>query len=351
MHRVYSKYAEENGKRPVCRKIFSDILKDKKVSIHKPRKDQCDLCCSNAVGHVMQEEYEEHILKKNEAHMAKEAAKSQCDQKTVVVTMDVQSVLLAPNLMASAIYYKRKIQMHNLTFFRLNDGDVQLYVWDESQGGVSCNEFTSCIVDYISMLPAEVSRVILISDGCAYQNRNKVLSSALRDLSRSNNKIIEQLILERGHTMMEADAVHAQLGRFFKSAIIYAPSDYIILMRQARPEQPYHVKELNYTFFNNFEDVPTNVSTIRPGIATVNEIRGLKYDNGEIAYKLRHPDDWCILHKRALPTRGVARVLSRLSPLHSSSPKISKSKYNDLQVLKALLPREYHNFYDSLLHD
>jgi hypothetical protein len=303
---------------------------------------------------VAEEEYEDHILKKQEAHMAKENAKELCDNKTVVITMDVQSVLLAPRLMASSIYYKRKLQIHNMTFYRLNDSEVDLYVWNESDGGVSCNEFVSCITHYISMLPTEVTRVILISDGCAYQNRNRVLSSGLWDLSKLQNIVIEQLYLERGHTMMEADSVHAQLDRMFKRAIIYAPSDYIYLMRQARPQQPYRVKILDYNFFFNFE-VPSNVSSIRPNDrtceATVNQIRGLRYADGEIGYKLRHPHEWTIMHKRIVLTRGVNRLNPPLMPLYASTLKISKDKYKHLQELKVLLPLEYHAFYDSLQHD
>ena len=78
------------------------------------------------MGNVTQNEYEEHILKKNEAKMTKDAAKDLCDDKIIAVTMDVQSVLLAPKLMASAVYYKRKLQVHNMTFYCLNNGNVVL---------------------------------------------------------------------------------------------------------------------------------------------------------------------------------------------------------------------------------
>jgi len=61
----------------------------------------------------------------------------------------------------------------------LHDHDVTLYVWHESNGNVTANEFTSCIVDYISNLSIDVKEVTLISDGCNYQNRNKTLASAL----------------------------------------------------------------------------------------------------------------------------------------------------------------------------
>lgn len=55
--------------------------------------------------------------------------------------MDLQSVLLAPKLEASAIYYKQKLQIHNFTVFELNSKTVDLYVWHECNGGVTANEF------------------------------------------------------------------------------------------------------------------------------------------------------------------------------------------------------------------
>ena len=153
--------------------------------------------------------------------------------------------------------------------------------------------------------------------------------------------------------MMEADSVHAQLEKMFKSAIVYTPSDYVYLMRQARPQQPYHVKVLDYNFFSNFEQMPSNVTSIRPGTkageATVNEIRGLTYDNGEILYKLRQSDAWIVLQKRIAPRRGVVHVFP--VPLYSEPIKISKDKFNHLQELKSLLPPDYHGFYDVLPHD
>lgn len=104
MHRIYLEFAQGKGVKGISRQLFSDILDKHKVSIHTPRKDQCDLCGSHAVGNTNQEEYEDHILKKDEARLAKNEAKDKCNKNTAVITMDAQSVLLAPKLMASAIY-------------------------------------------------------------------------------------------------------------------------------------------------------------------------------------------------------------------------------------------------------
>ncbi|KAJ8877018.1 hypothetical protein PR048_021470 [Dryococelus australis] len=71
-----------------------------------------------------------------------------------------------------------------------------------SEGGITSNEFSSIICDFISsksgMNPNEI--VILYSDGCTYQNRNSTLSSALSNLSQELNITIIQKYLERGHT-------------------------------------------------------------------------------------------------------------------------------------------------------
>ena len=218
MHTVYSEYqtSQTSQRQPVGRHVFVDVMKEMNMDIHQPRKDQCDVCCSFKTGNIMKQEYDDHVIKKNEAYAAKEIAKKIVDSETVVVTMDLQSVLLSPRLQASSAYYKQKLQIHNFTVYRVNDRHVDLYVWHEGNGGVTANEFVSCVIDYIKSLPANTKKVILISDGCGYQNRNRVLSSALSDVARISKMAIEQLILEKGHTMMEADSVHSTLEQVIK---------------------------------------------------------------------------------------------------------------------------------------
>ena len=65
---------------------------------------------------------------KNEAQQAKKEAKELVNEETLVITLDVQSVLFAPKLQASAVYYKKKIQLHNFTIYELNNSDVTLCV-------------------------------------------------------------------------------------------------------------------------------------------------------------------------------------------------------------------------------
>lgn len=183
---------------------------------------------------------------------------------------------------------------------------------------------------------------MLISDGCTYQNKNKVLCSALANLSVATGQELEQIILERGHTMMEVDSVHSTLENLF-TARIYSPLDYVSRVRQARPTHPYTVNYLEYTFFKDYEHVPGNFTSIRPGEragdAKVNNIRGLLFKDNEVYFKLRHTDNWELMSQKKR-----TRVLKINEPrnLYESPLKIDESKYKSLQSLKQYMHKDYH---------
>ncbi|CAH0716672.1 unnamed protein product, partial [Brenthis ino] len=349
MHQVFKEWCIENHYKAASRRTFSKILTKENIGIHLPRKDQCDTCCSYKTSNISKEEYESHIAKKTEAREAKTNVIESANEKDVVITVDVQSVLLAPKLLASALYYKLKLQCHNFTVYNVLSKDVKIYFWHEADGNVTANEFTSCLIDYCQNLPLTTERIIIISDGCGHQNRNRFLSSALSDLAQRRQICIEQLYLEKGHTMMEVDSVHSTIEQYIKPPI-FAPSDYIVRMRQARPQKPYDIKSVHYDFFLNFEEMESNLKSIRPGKKkgdpVVVDIRGLKYlSDGSIFYRLRHVDEWSVLPQRKNNQRN-----GLISPrrLYKAPIKITESKYKHLQELKMVIDQDYHPFYNAL---
>ena len=147
----YNTYCKTNNKKAACYRLFHDILNELHIGLFKPRKGQCDLCCSFEAGNLSEAAYRAHISTKYKAKLEKdldkEAAKS--DEKLKVITMDVQAVLLSPKLNARALYYKSKLQYHNFTIFDLNTRDVECFFWHEGEGDLSSSSFASCIVHYI----------------------------------------------------------------------------------------------------------------------------------------------------------------------------------------------------------
>ena len=84
--------------------------------------------------------------------------------------MDLQAVLLAPAILASAVYYKTKLCCHNFTMYDIDSKHVMCYFWHEAEGGLTANCFASCVCDYLEKecSNTDADTIILYSDGCDY---------------------------------------------------------------------------------------------------------------------------------------------------------------------------------------
>ncbi|XP_047143996.1 uncharacterized protein LOC105844486 isoform X2 [Hydra vulgaris] len=151
---LYSLYVQEAKHvkyTPVSRACFNKFMKSKKFSIFKPRKDQCDLCCSYKTNQVTENEYQEHILNKD---LAREQLKSGTEkvnnQENYTFTMDVQAVKLCPAMNASALYYSMKLKVHNFTIYNVNnEHQCHNCWWNECEGELDASVFVSILLSHL----------------------------------------------------------------------------------------------------------------------------------------------------------------------------------------------------------
>ena len=293
LYTEYKTYCGEHNLDAVSIITLRKEFNDQNLGLFKPRKDQCDICCEYNVGNVTEEEYKQHIEKKDKARdeKTKDKADYDSDAETVVLTVNLEAVLLSSNLKASAMYYKSKLACHNYTIYNLHDRSVTCYFWHEGEGSLDVDSFASCLLDFLQSDDKckAAKHIIVYSDGCPYQNRNQLLSNALLYFADKTGTVITQKFLEKGHTQMECDSVQAACERAFKGRDIYVPGDYIKRLANARKDTPYTVKYVDHSFFNAYEDI-NYYASIRPGNKAgdpiVTDIRQLRYTAGEISYKL-----------------------------------------------------------------
>ena len=75
------------------------------------------------------------------------------------------------------------------------------------------------------------------------------------------------------------------------------------------------------------------------------DIRQLKHTHdGLIYYTLDHSENWIVLPQRSKSVQNIDDA----APLYISPRPISRSKFEHLQELKAVIERDNHTFYDSL---
>lgn len=164
------------------------VFEENKISLFKPRKDQCDTCISYKTKQITDEEYLNHINEKDRAREEKESDKKKSQEvHCIVFTMDLQSVNLCPKTNASSLYYSMKFKVYNLTLFNLGTAQCSTCWWNECEGELGASVFASKVLKHVHYhcipLPQNCRRIIFYSDGCGYQNRNHFLSNALRNFS------------------------------------------------------------------------------------------------------------------------------------------------------------------------
>jgi len=352
MYDLYKKEADDAKQRCVSKKIFSTIFRELNLSFHNPRKDQCDTCLGYKQRSISKEIYDEHISDKERARYFKAQDKEQAANdpaRLKVITMDLQQLLLCPKSFSSAVYYKRKLSVHNFTFYDLMTKDGQCYLWHEVEGGLDSDEFATMVVDYLLSLPDSTECVIIWSDGCTYQNRNSTLASAilhtLRGVYKPNLKEVHQKYLTRGHTQMEVDSIHAAIETNSSRIEIYTPGQWETVIKTARRNKPYHVKTVDHTFWKKF---PILQTSIRPGKVagdpTVMDICHLCYTKDGIFYALSHGtplQPLPIRHSRHPPKPVQQKYMQRLS--------LPSAKLADLKSLcDTIVPESSRGFYHGI---
>lgn len=348
----YQQDCMKSGSQSVSYFTFSEVFDQQKLALFKPRKDQCDLCVSYRTSQVSQKDYDLHIEREKRAKAEKAFDKRAAEEKRRhTFTMDVQAVKLSPDINASAIFFKTRLQAHNFTMYNLANHQCTNYWWSEVEGDMSASSFASCIIFHLSKFCLDDTLpIVLYSDGCGYQNRNQYLSNALSNFAVKYQKIVEQKWLEKGHTQMECDSAHAKIEKKLKNKSIYVPYDYVKITLKARNtvktndgvvNYPFDAEFLTHDFFKNFaKSELLRFNSIRPGFKaldpTVMNLRSLIYlPNGKIMYKIDFNDAY-----RDLPRPIEPYVDGKFEPgpLHDNCIPINDSKYKHLQELKQVIP-------------
>ena len=80
------------------------------------------------------------------------------------------------------------------------------------------------------------------------------MSNALAYLAKQKGITIVQKFLEKGHTQMECDSMHATIEKRLRNRQIYTPGGYVEVCGSARQKpKPYVVKYFDHTFFKSYD--------------------------------------------------------------------------------------------------
>ena len=230
-----------------------------------------------------------------------------------------------------------------MTFENLKDNTAMHFMWTEIHGELQGSVFATIYVNWVEECYAKypnTKSIILWSDSCTYQNKNRYLAEALLLLSKRLGIDIIQKFLIRGYTQMEADTVHSRIEANKRGRRIHLPSEYISIIESATKKKgKYQVKMLESQYFDDYHSLHI-IPGLKPPDTTVNKIHVLKY------YKVRHDDEYKLLRK-------YRKIDYNAKPekLFASKLKIASNKWQHLQPLATLIPEDCRGFYENIEYE
>lgn len=132
------------------RKVFNNEFN---ISFHKPKEDVCDKCFLFQRNQTPSEEekcvYEKHMQEKLACKGDRNIYRSNIDPSTCILCYDLQWAIDLPKGSASLFYYKRKLNLYNLTGTAIIPNKKNITycaIWTEAHSGRSGNDITSALI-------------------------------------------------------------------------------------------------------------------------------------------------------------------------------------------------------------
>lgn len=369
IHRDYQETCKSEGRQFGNYTMFSRIFRGNfNISFFTPKKDQCSSCeqykNSDEKGKkALQEKYEMHLKEKEKSRLEKENDKQLAkSNKCVTACFDLQAVLQTPCGEINSFYYKSKLSTYNFTIFNLGSLEGHCYIWHEGEGNRGANEIGTCLYNFLKLCAQNIP-VVLYSDNCCGQNKNKYIASMLLyAVTQLNIPSISLKFLVVGHTQNEGDNMHSliekQKKRTLKSGPVYTPAQWVPIIANAKKTgTPYKITEMDFNEFYNLKSLQESMGNN----FTVNE-SGEKVLWHDIAVlKFLKEDNFTIYYKNSYDDADFKKIIIRkkiresshnptLKPAYTQPIKISQTKLDALSELcnKDLIKNKYHAFYKSL---
>ena len=275
MHRLFlEKYEpevnQEDGTQPrvkewLYRKIFNE---EYNIGFGYPRSDTCEKCdvLKVASDSAKTEDERSEIIAELATHHEKAAEgysslradsyQSKTDPSTAVITFDLQQNLPVPTLTHGSMFYLRQLWVYNFGIHDCSKDTAVMCMWDETIAGRGSNEIISCLMQYISNLPASVKSLTCYSDSCFGQNKNaQIIYFWTHLIVQKRFSRIDHKYLVCGHTYLPNDRDFAQIEKRKASAKVHLPQDWEVV-HESCPSKPFCVQKMTRECFMTWSHLP-----------------------------------------------------------------------------------------------
>lgn len=180
------------------------------------------------------------------------------NEKVLVVSFDLQNVIALPRANVSCFFYKRKLNLYNMTAHVAKYKHVYCGIWTEVQSGRSGNDIASAIFKVLCEIlknHTDITDLITWSDSCVPQNRNQMMSLAMLNILNlfPHLSSVTMKFSTPGHScIQEVDNVHSHIEKVMAVSEFWSPVSFLRLLLRVNRKTPYNVVQLKNQHFKDF---------------------------------------------------------------------------------------------------
>jgi len=304
LQRAYDEY-KISVEKPVSRTLYDNYFKAAGLKVKNPKKDTCAQCdkykiklTDNIITTDQKNKIiEDKIQHQNEAEQTYESKRKNIATMSTdhcVLSFDLQQCLPTQSLESSVAFYKCQLWTYNLTVHNCASSKATCYIWYETIAKRGANEIGSCVYNYLSNLPKNITHVTMNSDCCPGQNKNSILMAVFFFDQQETIETIDHKFMVPGHSRMECDSDHAKIEKARKTfpSSINHPYDWMQLICFAGKNKFLVVEMVQETFFDfhklfkkSYQMKKTNENKEKLVFQDVKWIRYIKNEKGIVFYK------------------------------------------------------------------
>ena len=266
LNRIIAELAQTKnipGKLHLYRTIFNTEFN---IEFQSPKKDRCDTCEAMKMNDhptdAQKDAHDAHLAGKLETKTERDNDRKNNEQFTIC--FDLQNVFALPKADVSNFFYRRKLNVYHMTAHCSGDKRGYGELWHDGQNGRSGNDIASSVMQLLDAIvennadDPRIKHIILWSDSCVPQNRNSILSTAMKVFMKHHPSILSVVhkYCEPGHSsIQEVDNLHSEIERVCGSAEIYSPVGLIRMLKNVCRSRPLKLIQMKPECFKDYKSI------------------------------------------------------------------------------------------------
>lgn len=154
--------------------------------------------------------------------------------------------------------------MFNLGIHDAKTNNGYFHTWKENEAGRGAQEVGSCVIKFLDThLQPEAEDLILWSDSCGGQNRNRIMCVMLHHWLSKQTKLerITLRFLQSGHSFNSYDTDFGLVEKAMnRQQNVFTPLEVLEIMRGCRQSSPFEVIEMSTLDFHSVGNLMKNVT-------------------------------------------------------------------------------------------